>query len=177
MSQSSPDNPTLVSQLFVDLDREIAVTRRVLERMPDEHFSWKPHEKSMSLGRLSMHVATILQWFLGTLETEFMDMGSPPKIRMEPVDSADVLKTFDENVFAVKAALAKTDEAALWRDWSVRNGDQVLVSKPRHYVLRVWCLNHLIHHRAQLCVYLRLLNLPVPTVYFMSADEPGWNFD
>ncbi|HZZ45162.1 MAG TPA: DinB family protein [Tepidisphaeraceae bacterium] len=161
---------------FSDLDREIAVTRRVLERLPENHFSWKPHEKSMPLGRLAMHVANLLQWMLDTLNRDGFDMASPPAMRNEPTDLNDVLKTFDQNAAAVKAALAAATDASLAQSWSLRSGPQILHSAPRVTILRIWCLNHLIHHRAQLCTYLRLHNIPVPTVYFNSADEPDWTF-
>jgi uncharacterized damage-inducible protein DinB len=161
---------------FCDLKREFEATRRVLDRLPEDKFAWKPHEKSMSLGRLAMHVATLPQWMRETLEKDGMDMANPPKMRVDPDNRADLLTTFDEHAAAVNAALARSDDAALERHWTLRQGDQVLVSQPRVEILRVWCLNHLIHHRAQLCVYLRLLNVPVPAVYFNSADEPEWVF-
>jgi uncharacterized damage-inducible protein DinB len=161
---------------FCDLKREFEVTRRVLDRLPEDKFAWKPHEKSMNLGRLAMHVATLPQWMRETLEKDGMDMANPPKMRVDPDNRADLLTTFDEHAAAVNAALARSDDASLERHWTLRQGDQVLVSQPRVEILRVWCLNHLIHHRAQLCVYLRLLNVPVPAVYFNSADEPEWVF-
>ena len=165
------------SVAFCDLDREIAATRRVLERLPEEHFTWKVHEKSMNLGRLAMHVANLLQWFVGTVEKDEFDFATAPKMPDEPKDRADLLRVFDENAAAVRAAMARTDDAALGRTWTLRNGEQVLFRQPRVTILRVWCLNHLIHHRAQLCVYLRLHNIPVPAVYFNSADEPQWVFE
>lgn len=162
---------------FCDLEREIAATRRVLGRVPEEQFCWKPHEKSMSAGRMAMHVATNLQWFLMTLEGDGLDMASPPSMPMEATSSKELMATFEQNAAACRAALAKIDEGALVQTWTLRQGAQVLYAAPRVVVLRVWCLNHLIHHRGQLCVYLRLLNLPVPAVYFNSTDEPEWKFE
>jgi uncharacterized damage-inducible protein DinB len=161
---------------FVDLQREIDTTRRLLERLPEEQFSWKPHEKSMNLGRLAMHVATLLQWFLTTLEHDELDFASPPQMPVEATSRDDLLRTFEQNAAAVTQAFAALDDAALSRPWTLRNGEQVLTTQSRAMVLRVWCLSHLIHHRAQLCLYLRLLNLPVPAIYFNSADEPTWVF-
>jgi uncharacterized damage-inducible protein DinB len=161
---------------FADLDREFAVTRRVLERCTQEHYQWKPHEKSMSLGRLAMHVATLPQWMADALKSDYFDMASSPTMRFEPSDREDLLRTFDAQASAVKRALAETDDAALEGMWSLRNEDEIVFSQPRSRVLRVWCLNHMIHHRAQLCVYLRVLDVPVPVVYFNSADEPEWEF-
>jgi uncharacterized damage-inducible protein DinB len=162
---------------FGDLQREFDATRRVLERLPEEHFGWKPHEKSMALGRLAMHVATLPQWMLTTIEQDGLDFASPPKIRTEPENRADLLKTFDDNAKAVTAAMQKIDDATLQQTWTLRNGPQVLHQQTKAMILRVWCISHLINHRGQLCLYLRLLNIPVPAVYFNSADEPDWRFD
>ena len=162
---------------FADLDRELARTRKVLERLPEAHFAFKPHEKSMSLGRLAMHVATLPQWMVDTLARDELDLATAEGPRTEPSGREDLLATFDENVAKVKEATARIDDAALTKKWSLRNGGDVLYTAPRYQVLRVWCVNHLVHHRAQLCVYLRLLNEPVPAVYFNSADEPEWTFE
>jgi uncharacterized damage-inducible protein DinB len=161
---------------FCDLDRELTVTRRVLERLPQDHFNWKLHEKSMTLGKLAMHVANLPQWMRDTLEKDELDFANPPAMRNDPTDLADVLHTFDQNAAAAKSAMTKIDDAALQKIWTLRNGQQILHTAPRHKILRLWCLNHLIHHRAQLCVYLRTHNIPVPAVYFNSADEPEWTF-
>ncbi len=162
---------------FGDLQRELATTRKVLERLPEEHFKWKPHEKSMHLSRLAMHVATLPQWMLQTIQHDGMDMASPPQIRTEPNDKADLLRTFDHNVEELTRAFAELDDATLAKTWTLRQGQQVLHSQSKAMILRVWCLNHMINHRAQLCIYLRLLNVPVPAVYFNSADEPDWKFE
>ena len=163
-------------QAFGDLERELDVTRKVLDRLPEDKFAWKPHEKSMSLGRLAMHVATLPQWMVSTLEKDDLDMANPPKIRTEPESKADLLKTFDDNVAAVTKAMSTIDADDLNRTWSLRQGQQVLHTNTKAKIMRLWCLNHMIHHRAQLCLYLRLLNVPVPAVYFNSADEPEWTF-
>ena len=165
------------STSFCDLEREIATTRKVLERLPEARFAWKVHEKSMPLGNLALHVANLLQWMLDTLQRDSLDLASPPKMRREPENLADVLNTFDANAAAVRQAMDRMTPQLLKATWTIRQGEKVLYSNSRAFVLRVWCLNHLIHHRGQLCVYLRLLNLPVPTVYFNSADEPEWRFE
>jgi uncharacterized damage-inducible protein DinB len=169
--------PSLKQLAFGDMARELAVTRRVLARLPEAKFDWKPHAKSMSLGRLAMHVANLPQWMLDTIERDALDMQSPPQMRNEPKGLEDVLATFDQNAAKVNAALERMEDAALTATWSLRNGEQVLYSAPRATVLRVWCVNHLVHHRGQLCVLLRLLDVPVPAVYFNSADEPEWVFE
>jgi uncharacterized damage-inducible protein DinB len=174
---SANPSSTINDVAFGDLDREFRLTRRVLERIPQEHFPFKPHEKSMHFGRLAMHVATLPQWMHDTIAKDAMDLNSPPKIRFEPADKDDLLKTFDQNVAAVKQAMAAIDDAGLLSPWTLRQGDQVLYRDTKAKTLRIWCVNHMVHHRAQLCIYLRLLNVPVPAVYFNSADEPAWVFE
>jgi uncharacterized damage-inducible protein DinB len=175
MPDATPPS-SLKSLAFADLDRELAVTRRVLERLPADKLGWQPHAKSMSLGRLAMHVANLPRWLADTLDRDEFDMGAPQWMRDEPQDLSDVLQTFDENAAAAIAAMARMDAAALARDWKLRQGEKVLFQEPKALVARRWCLSHLIHHRAQLCVYLRLHDVPVPAVYFNSADEPEWVF-
>ena len=166
----------LAQLAFGDLDRETAVTRKVLERLPEEKFAWKPHQKSMSLGNLAMHVANLLQWMLDTLDRDELDLETIEPPRSNPTGLEDVLVTFDKNVVAVKDAMTRMDDESLARPWTLRKGTTILHQQPRALIVRVWCLNHMIHHRAQLCVLLRLLNVPVPAVYFNSADEPEWVF-
>jgi uncharacterized damage-inducible protein DinB len=98
-------------------------------------------------------------------------------MRTEPKDREDLLATFDKIAADVTAAMGKMDDTALGRTWTLRRGDQVLHKEMRATILRKWCVSHMIHHRAQLCVYLRLLNVPVPAVYFNSTDEPEWTFE
>src|SRR4051812_26265825 len=160
------NTPSLKETAFIDIDRELTVTRRVLERLPQDKFAWKPHEKSMALGRLAMHVATMPIWMIDTIQKDELNMQTAKGPRTEPTDLADLLAEFDRNAAAVRRAFAQTDDAALLQPWTLRNGDAVLYTNTRAYVLRVWCINHMVHHRAQLCVLLRLLNLPVPAVYF-----------
>ena len=97
----------------------------------------------------------------------------PPEVRRR----SELLDYFDRNVAELREAVARFDPAAYERPWTMRNGEQVIVTRPRSFVYRVWSVNHLVHHRAQLCVYLRLLNVPVPTVYFNTADDPSWVFE
>jgi uncharacterized damage-inducible protein DinB len=158
-----------------DLEHELATTRRVLERLPEQHFAWKPHEKSMGLGRLAAHVPEILRWSPRILEGDEFDLGGemPPR-EPDPATREELLRRFDRDAAAFKEVLGRADDAALRRPWTLRHGPKVLMTLPRAAVLRTMVLSHLIHHRAQLCVYLRLLNVPVPSVYGPSADEPGF---
>jgi uncharacterized damage-inducible protein DinB len=163
-------------QAFVDLERELAVTRTVLERLPEEHYGWKPHEKSMTLIRLALHVAELPDWARVTLAQDELDFANAPRPPMEVQHREELLARFDNNAAALKEVVKKFDAGKLGGSWSMRNGSQVMVTRPRDFVYRVWCMNHLVHHRGQLCLYLRLLNMPVPTVYFNSADDPEWVF-
>ncbi len=162
--------------VFLDLERELSVTRAVLERLPQEQFAWKPHEKSMSLGRLGMHVADLPDWMRITLAQDELDFASAPPPPVEPNETRTLLARFDKNAAALSDFVKTFDVAKLQEPWTMRNGDQVIVTRPRDFVYRAWCLNHLVHHRGQLCLYLRLLNVPVPTVYFNTADDPAWVF-
>jgi uncharacterized damage-inducible protein DinB len=163
--------------LFWDLERELTITRRVLEAVPQDKFAWKPHENSMSLARLAMHVATMPGWIKNTLESNEFDASKGPRPRTDPNDRADLLATFDKEAAAVRALAAKFDAEAITQTWTMRNGPQVMTTQPRATVYRIWCVNHMVHHRGQLCLYLRLLNIPVPTVYFNTADDPTWRFE
>ena len=163
--------------VFGDLERELAVTRTVLERLPEEKFGWTPHEKSMKLGRLGMHVATLPDWARQAIADDGLDMATAPQPRVEPNDKQDLLQTFDKSANQLREVVKKFDAAAIGNTWTIRDGAQVMASKSKATVYRVWCINHMIHHRGQLCLYLRLLNVPVPAVYFNSADEPEWKFE
>jgi uncharacterized damage-inducible protein DinB len=145
--------------------------------VPEEHFEWKPHEKSMSLQQLAGHVATMPIWLLLTLEQDGLNFNSPPHIPRDFSNREGLLKTFDDNAGKFRAAMEQLDDAKLEDDWTLRNGEQVVYTASRSYVLRVWCVNHMIHHRGQLCTYLRMLDLPVPAVYFNSVDEPEMKFE
>jgi uncharacterized damage-inducible protein DinB len=169
-------SPSLKEIAFGDLERELAVTRTVLERLPQEHYEWTPHEKSMNLGRLALHVATLPDWIRVTIGQDELDVASAPRPPAKLKDRAELLARFDRNVIALRQVVEEFDAANLNQPWTMRNGQQIMVARPRATVYRIWCLNHLIHHRGQLCLYLRLLNVPVPTVYFNTADDPTWVF-
>jgi uncharacterized damage-inducible protein DinB len=161
----------LKQAILGDLDHEIATTRRVLERAPDEHYGWKPHEKSWTLGELCAHLQNLLYWQRLILEQDEFDLAASPPPRTVPASRDELLRGFDENKKAVDAAVADVDDAALGQTWTLRNGDQVIFAQPRAGVLRGMGISHMVHHRGQLSVYLRLLDVPVPAVYGPSADE------
>src|SRR5882757_1512727 len=174
---SSHDTLSTRELAFCDLDRELATTRRVLERVPEEHFAWKPHEKSMTLEQLAGHVATMPIWCALSLEQDGLNFTSPPHIPRDFKSREALLSVFDENAAKVRSAFQKLDDAALEKTWTLKNADQVMHIASRAYVLRVWCVNHMVHHRGQLCLFLKMLGVPVPAVYFNSADEPEMKFD
>ena len=157
-------------------DEEMSLTRRCLERVPQERFDWRPHPKSPTLGWLANFCAQLTSWVPMTLEGDGLDMAEGAR-RPRPVEFAardEVLALFDRNVAEGRAALAKATDERFEGTWTMRSGDQVLFARPREEVLRRWVLHHAIHHRAQLGVYLRLLDVPVPAIYGPSADEVAW---
>jgi len=162
----------MVKQLIVgDAMHELATTRRVLERLPEEHMSWKPHEKSMTLGGLATHLINLMNWQIAILQQREFDLSTVP-LRREPLEKrADVLEEFDANVGKFEKLLAECDEKTLGEEWTLRHGDHVILRQPRALALRSFGLSHMVHHRAQLGVYLRLLDIPVPGMYGPSADE------
>ena len=168
---------SLKEKLFLDLDRELQTTRRVLDRLPEEQYGWKPHEKSMSLGRLAAHVAELPSWATDTLRSDELNFANMRPMMREATSRQQLLERFDSNVAELRRVVEQFDPGNWDKPWTMRNGDQIIVTKPRSLVYRVWSLNHLIHHRAQLCLYLRLLNVPVPTIYFNTADNPEMIFE
>jgi uncharacterized damage-inducible protein DinB len=171
MSPSSPDQTqSPVQLLYPDFESELASTRRVLERYPEGKMDWKPHEKSMALGALATHVAELPG--LGAMLLEMDESDIAARKRTPPAENAtDLLKIFDATAEKLHGALAKATLENLDKAWTLRNGDQVLLSGKRRNFMRGLLMNHIIHHRAQLGVYYRLLGIPVPAIYGPSADE------
>ena len=151
-----------------EFDQEMATTRRLLERTPSEKGTWKPHEKSFPLGHLALLVAMIPGWITRSLKEPFIDLSRSAGYSYKPTE--EILREFDRNVAEARDALIAVVGDALQEPWSLRNGDQVLLTLPRGEVVRQH-LNHLIHHRGQLTVYARLIDVPVPSIYGPTADE------
>jgi uncharacterized damage-inducible protein DinB len=160
--------------LLPEYDQEMASARKTLERVPDDKLGWKPHPKSGTMGWLASHVAHIPGWTVITISQDALDM-APGGVQMPPPPEAksrkELLELFDKNVAEGRKALASASDAHLQKMWSLLNNGQTIVAMPRSACLRTWVMNHLVHHRAQLGVYLRLNNLPVPSIYGPSADE------
>jgi uncharacterized damage-inducible protein DinB len=160
----------LVDALLPEFDHEMTVTRKLLERVPDDRLDWKPHHKSYSLGHLAQHVATIPMWGGVALSESELDVaGSPP---LEPLTSrADIVALFDRHVAQTRAALVGKSDAELMAPWALKREGHVIFSMPKASVWRSFVMSHLIHHRAQLGVYLRMHDVPLPSMYGPSADE------
>lgn len=165
----------LSAALLPEFDHEWANSRKTLERIPEEKFGWKPHEKSWAMGGLATHLANILAWVNFTLDRDSLDLAPPGQPSVGPTPAAksraDLLATFDKNLTAARAAIAGASDEHLFMPWSLLKGGKTVITLPRIAVLRSFVMNHSIHHRAQLGVYLRLNNLPVPSIYGPSADE------
>jgi len=164
--------PPLRKIALGDLETEIATTRRVLERIPEEHLDWKPHAKSMSLGELATHIATIPSYGTAVVQGQDFDVAAPLPPNPLATTRDEVLRRFDEMVAAFRPLLEDADDVSLREPWSLRNGEHVVFTLPRIGVLRGLVVSHMVHHRGQLSVYLRLLDVPVPSIYGPSADEP-----
>jgi uncharacterized damage-inducible protein DinB len=163
----------MIDAYLMEFDRESATTRKLLSRVPADRLGWRPHAKSYSLGQLAQHLATLPELIAGSLLPGSFDLatgGDRMKVR-EPASLEAVLRTFDESLAAAKAALAQLDDARAMGPWTLRHGSKVIMEMPRIAFVRTILLNHSIHHRGQLSVYLRLLDVPLPSIYGPTADE------
>ena len=151
-----------------EFDMEMSSTRRLLERVPGDRGEWKPHEKSFALGHLALLVAWIPGWITRTLREPKIDLSGGAGYSFQPTDA--IVAEFDRNVREARAALESVRGADLQSNWSLTMGERVLMSMPRGTAARAH-LNHLIHHRGQLTVYLRLVDVPLPSIYGPTADE------
>lgn len=162
---------SLTEQILTELRQEAATTRKMLERVPQASFAWQPHEKSMTLGRLAAHVAGLHgTWLKTALSQDEFDLADSLPLKAESV--SDILEAFDQNVSDAIELLQNQADERLFTPWRLKRGGQVLFEMPRWAVLRSMVINHIIHHRGQLSVYLRLLDVPLPSVYGPTADEP-----
>lgn len=167
---------SIAEAVLPEFDQEMASTRRLLERVPEADAGWKPHEKSYSLGNLAIHLCMLPGWGVVTLEQTELDLNPPggqPWKAPDFTTTAEALKVFDDNVAKARAAIAAASDADYMVPWSLKNAGHTVMTLPRVVVLRSFVMNHLIHHRGQLTVYLRLRNVPLPSVYGPTADDSG----
>jgi uncharacterized damage-inducible protein DinB len=160
--------------ILTEFDQEMKGTRRTLERVPDDRLDWKPHEKSATMGSLATHLANLPTWAVHALKKDSIDIApvDAPPPRVEPANSRlELLERFDRAVEDARAAINEASNEELMQPWSLLSGGKAVMTLPRAGVLRGFVMNHLIHHRAQLGVYLRLNDIPVPSIYGPSADE------
>lgn len=160
--------------MLPEFDNEMAGTRKVLERIPDKKFGWKIHEKSNTIGWVASHLANLPSWAAMTIESDSLDVmpkdGEPFKTPQFD-NTADVLAEFDRNVSQARKLLESVSDDELHKPWSLLKSGNTMFTMPKIAVLRTWVINHIIHHRAHLCVYLRVNDIPVPGLYGPSADE------
>jgi uncharacterized damage-inducible protein DinB len=158
--------------LIQDFDPELVSTRRTLERIPENDPQWRPHEKSMPIGRLALHVARLPEFCTRILTTPELNMAKEKWPDFTFQSTAHLLSELERSSAEAKSHLAASSDEDLQAKWKLSFGDRVIVDAPRMVLYRTMFLNHIVHHRAQLGVYLRLLNIPVPGLYGPSADEP-----
>lgn len=163
---------TIAELLLPEVDQEMAITRRVLERVSEDKLGWKPHDRSWSMGDLASHIVNMMKWTDVTMNQTEFDMATVPLEQMNPAATsrAQLLEWFDANAATARRVLARSD-ADYVVPWTLKQGEHVIFTMPRYTCVRSFFLNHVIHHRAQLSVYLRLNNIPVPAMYGPSADE------
>ncbi len=159
---------------LAELQYECGLTRKVLQRIPADQLSWKPHEKSMTLSRLATHIADIHGWPAFIIKGDMLDMAVTP-LAPVPLDSLEtLLESFEQKISNGIAVLESTTDDELEQPWTLRRGDHLVFTLSRKQVLRSMVINHIVHHRGQLTVYLRMLDAPVPSIYGPSADEKAF---
>ena len=163
----------LIPLFLAEMEQESATTRKMLERVPDDKYDWQPHSKSMTVRQLATHIAELPTWVTMALTTDELDFATSP-YRPETIDNtADLISLFEKSLIDGKSQLVSDNETILNQPWTLRNGEEVYSTSPKHEVIRMtYC--QVVHHRAQLGVYLRLLNIPIPGSYGPSADEQGF---
>ncbi|MEO7133001.1 MAG: DinB family protein [Vicinamibacterales bacterium] len=162
----------IIDSLLPELDREMGLTRRALERLPDGKFDWKPHPTSMTLGRLAEHLTEMPQWATMTMTQSELEMTTQrPPDYVRPATRAAALAQFDRYLKEARGNVAGKTDGELLAPWKLKTGGKEVVTMPKIAVMRNFVLNHMIHHRGQFVVYLRMLEVPVPSIYGPSGDE------
>ena len=162
----------IIDALLPEFDREMGLTRRALERVPDGHFEWRPHPTSVTLGRLAEHLTEMPQWAMMTMTQGGIEMTTQrPPDYLRPASRAAVLAQFDTYLKAARPAVVDRTDAEFMAPWTLKAGGKEVFTMPKIAVMRNFVLNHMIHHRGQFTVYLRMLGVPVPSIYGPSGDE------
>ncbi len=167
---------SIADSLLPEFDHEIATTRRMVERVPDGKSDWRPHPKSMPLGRIATHLSEIPTWAVNACTKDELDFAPPGETGFQPQilgTTTEILMQFDTNAADARKALAAMSDTDFMRPWTLKMGGEPIFTMPKISVVRTWVMNHMIHHRGQLSVFLRLLDVPVPATYGPSADEKG----
>ena len=172
MSTGQKEQPMTLGQMLAgELQHEAVSTRKMLERLPSDKMDWQPHAKSMKLGRLAAHIVEMVTWANETLTKDELDFATAGYVPKDYTSGAELAADLDKNVASALAVLQNTPNETMGTEWCLRNGAQVYFKMPKGVVMRSFVMNHIIHHRGQLAVYLRLLDIPVPSIYGPSADE------
>ncbi len=161
-----------ISELFIlELNQEAMSTRKMIERVPTDKLEWRPHEKSMTIGRLATHIAELTVWFERVISANEFDFATVIFKSQSRDTTEQIVELFTKQLAEAISLLETAGDETLNAVWTLRRGEQVMLQLPRKVILRTFAFNHVYHHRGQLSVYLRLLNIPVPGMYGPSADE------
>ena len=171
MSLTETKNLSVIDLFLNQLEEEAATTRRMLAIVPNDKYDWQPHSKSMTIKQLTTHIGELPSWISFALQTEELDFAANPYEQIDITNTTDLLSYFERSYKEGKGALEKATEEQLLKTWTMRNGDHIISVRSKADVIRM-SLSQLIHHRAQLGVFLRLLNVPLPGSYGPTADEP-----
>lgn len=171
METATAKTYNLAHAFIGELQHEAISTRKCFERIPEDKSEYKPHEKSFTMSRLATHIAEMVDWISVTCNTSELDFAAGGYQPKDFKTNAELLEYLDKNIEAAIESLKNTSDEEMMKDWSLKNGETTLMTMPKVQVIRSFCLNHIINHRGQLSVYLRLNDIPVPSLYGPSADE------
>lgn len=171
MSSTGVSSNNIATALIAEMEQEARVSRTCLERIPPDKFDWKPHEKSMTMGRLASHIAEMFAWTPATMEKPELDFAAMDYKPLEPKTTEELIEFFDKNVAEAIQVLRNSPDERFMESWTMKNGETVYFTMPKIAVMRTFVFSHIVHHRGQLSVYMRLNDIAVPSIYGPSADE------